>query len=448
MKTLNTIETERRPRLWTRNFTTINIATALGAIGGIAGGYAMAFLVYEETQSTFLAALLVAVRVVPGLLVPMLISPIMDRLPRKPFLVGGDAVAAVVYLTVGLWLRYNEFNYPTYLIFTLVLSCVWSVDELSYNSLFPKLIPKGLEEKGYAAASLLYPILTVVVMPLAAVMYRTVGAANILIFQAGFSLAAVITESTIKIKEEITPGTRFSLRQWTGDIKAAAAYLRREKGLLAMTVYSSTGGGMYAGQETVMIGFFSSAAGFSPELYAVFSAAEVVGRSIGGVIAYKKQIRKEKKYDFALGVYVVYDSMDASVLWLPYPLMLVNRAICGFLGAQSSVMRYAATQKYIPESMRARINAFQSIVFTAFEAVLTVAVGALGDVMDHRLVMTVCGVFCLAVCFATIVRRRKWVRKIYESESGESAADGKETAPADSEGEELSCNESLTPDNE
>jgi len=402
------------PRLWTRNFTTINVATALGAIGGIAGGYAMAFLVYEETRSTLLASILVAVRVIPGLLIPMFISPIMDRLPRKPFLVGGDAVAAAVYLAVGLWLRNNEFNYPTYLIFTLVLSCVWSVDELSYNSLFPKLIPKGLEEKGYAASSMLYPFLQVVVTPLAAVLYKTVGAANILIFQAGFSLAAVITESTIKIKEETVPGTRFSLRQWFGDVKAAAAYLRKEKGLLAMTLYSSTSGGMFGGQESVIIGFFSSAPGFAPEMYAVFSVAEVIGRSIGGLLAYKKQIKKERKYGFALGVYMTYDSMDAALLWLPYPLMLVNRGICGFLGAQSSVMRYAATQKYIPESMRARINAFQSIVFTAFEAVLTLAVGALGEVMDYRLVMTVCGVLCIAVCFATIVRRRRYVKRIYE----------------------------------
>ena len=108
--------------------------------------------------------------------------------------------------------------------------------------------------------------------------------------------------------------------------------------------------------------------------------------------------------------------MDAVLLWLPYPFMLVNRAICGFLGAQSSTMRYAATQKYIPESMRARINGFQSMVFLAFESVLTLAVGALGDIMDLRVVMTVCGAICLAVCFLTVVRRRGQVEKIYMTE--------------------------------
>ena len=402
--------------LWTRNFTTMSVASVFGAIGGIAGGYAMQFLVYKETGSTFLAALLVAVRILPGFLIPMLVSPLMDRLPRKPFLVGGDAAAAVIYLLGGLWLKFSSFNYGAYLVFTLVLSCMWSLDELAYDSFFPKLIPKGLEEKGYAAASMLYPIVNVVVMPLAGVLYKTVGVANILLGQAALSMLATLIESTIRVKEEVKPGTRFSVRQWWGDVRDAGKYLKKEKGILALTVYSGFGGGIFMGQETILVGFFSSAAGFNPLMYSWFTVAEVFGRSIGGVLAYKKQIRREKKYKFALGVYLVYDTMDAVLLWLSYPLMLVNRGICGFLGAQSSTMRYAATQKYIPESMRARINAFQSIVFLAFESVLALAVGGLGEIMDYRLVMTICGVACLAVCFLTVVRRKTYVEKSYMTE--------------------------------
>ncbi len=396
-------------KLWTRNFTTINVATVFGAIGGIASGYAMQFFVYNETGSTLLAAVLMAVRIVPGFLIPMLVAPIMDRLPRKPFLVGGDAAAAVIYGLGGLWLKFSDFNYGAYLAFTLLLSCVWSLDELAYNSFFPKLIPKGLEEKGYAASSMLYPLVNVLVMPLAAVLYKTVGVANIMLGQAVLSMIASLVESTIRIKEEVKPGSRFSLRQWGGDVKDAAAYLRKEKGILAFTLYSGVGGGIFTGVETILVAFFSA----SPVLYSWFSVAEVAGRSIGGFLIYKKPVKREKKYRFALGVYLTYDSMDAALLWLPYPLMLVNRAICGFLGAQSSTMRYAATQKYIPESMRARINGFQSIVFLIFESTLSLAVGALGDVMDLRVVMTICGLVCLATCFLTIVRRKKYVEKIY-----------------------------------
>ena len=74
-------------KLWTRDFTLLIAATAFGALGNIVGGFALSFLVYEETASTLASALIVALRMIPGLVIPLLLSPMMDRLPRKPFLV-------------------------------------------------------------------------------------------------------------------------------------------------------------------------------------------------------------------------------------------------------------------------------------------------------------------------------------------------------------------------
>ena len=113
-------------------------------------------------------------------------------------------------------------------------------------------------------------------------------------------------------------------------------------------------------------------------------------------------------------VYVVYETMDMLLLWLAYPLMLLNRAIAGFLGVNSAAMRQAAVQKYIPESLRARINAFQSMCIMAASSVLTVLMGMLGEWMDYRMVVTLSAGMTLLVCFATIFRRRKEIRKIYE----------------------------------
>lgn len=46
--------------LWTKNFTLMTSATALGAIGGIVSSFALSFLVFDETGSTLAAALIVA----------------------------------------------------------------------------------------------------------------------------------------------------------------------------------------------------------------------------------------------------------------------------------------------------------------------------------------------------------------------------------------------------
>ena len=87
---------------------------------------------------------------------------------------------------------------------------------------------------------------------------------------------------------------------------------------------------------------------------------------------------ERKRFGFLFGVYQTYELMDACLLWLPYPLMLVNRALCGFLGIQSATIRQAAVQRYIPDRLRARLNAYESLLCTAAGAVLSLAIGALG----------------------------------------------------------------------
>lgn len=90
--------------LWTRNFTLVTVATILGAAGGIAGNFALSFLVYDETKSTLAAALLLALQILPQVVIPMVAAPFMDRLPRKPFLVGGDVANGILYSLAGVYL--------------------------------------------------------------------------------------------------------------------------------------------------------------------------------------------------------------------------------------------------------------------------------------------------------------------------------------------------------
>ena len=144
--------------LWTKNFTLVTTASALGAIGGIAGGFALSFLVFDKTGSTLASSLILAIQLIPYFFIPLFVAPWMDRLPRKPFLAGGDLLNGVLYGLAGLYLMSGRFSYGTYLGFSLLLSCLGALDELAYNSFYPILIPEGMEEKGYTVSSMLYPV--------------------------------------------------------------------------------------------------------------------------------------------------------------------------------------------------------------------------------------------------------------------------------------------------
>lgn len=406
----------KEAKLWTRNFLLVILASAIGTVGAIAGGFALAFLVFDETGSTLASALIVAIQLLPHLLLPVLIAPFMDRLPRKSFLVAGDIANAVLLAGMGLWLLFFNFSYLGYLAVSLLLACIGAVDELAFTSIYPELIPKGAEQKGYAVSSMLYPVLKVIMTPLAAVLLDTLGVAWILIAQSGLSFAAAITESFIHLDEtERQHRTPYSLQAWAGDIREAVQYLKEERGLRSVYEYMAVTNGVASGFSPILVAFFRTFPGFTAAMYSAFSVVEFAGRTIGSVLQYRIKIPDKKKYGLVFFVYQVYESMDMCLLWLPYPLMLVNRGICGFLGSNSAILRSAAVQRYIPEKLRSRINAFDDVLITAGASVFSLMMGFLGEILDYRWCVTIGGAIAMLASWLLIWGRRKDVRRVYET---------------------------------
>lgn len=408
-------------KLWTRNFRLVILASAMGTLGSIAGGFALAFLVFDETGSTLASALIVAIQLIPNLLLPILIAPVMDRLPRKSFLVAGDAANAVLLAGMGIWLLLFDFSYVGYLAISLLLSCLGAIDELAFTSIYPELIPEGAEEKGYAVSSMLYPVLKVIMTPLAAVLLDTIGVAWILIAQSGLSLAAAVTESCIRLDEtERKQHTPYTPRAWIEDIREAVQYLKKERGLRSIYGYMAVTNGVSSGFSPIWVAFFRTFPGFTAAMYSAFSVVEFAGRTIGSAMQYRIKIPAKKKYGFTFFVYQFYEAMDMCLLWLPYPLMLINRGICGFLGSNSAILRSAAVQRYIPEKLRSRVNAFIGVLLTVGSSIFSLLMGFLGEILDYRWCVTIGGTVALLACWLLIWRRRSDVREVYEVGDGDS----------------------------
>lgn len=402
-------------KLWTRNFRLVIFASAIGTLGSIAGGFALAFLVFDETGSTLASALILAIQLIPYLLLPILIAPFMDRLPRKSFLVAGDVANAVLLAGMGIWLLFFDFSYMGYLAISLLLSCLGAVDELAFTSIYPELIPKGAEQKGYAVSSMLYPVLKVIMTPLAAVLLDTIGVPWILLAQSALSLTAAIVESHIRLDEtERKQDMPYSFGAWVEDIQEAVQYLKKARGLRSMYEYMAVTNGIANGFSPILVAFFRTFPGFTATMYSAFSVVEFAGRTIGSAMQYKIKIPERKRYSFTFFVYQFYEAMDMCLLWLPYPFMLLNRGICGFLGSNSAILRDTAVQRYLPEKLRSRVNAFNGVLLTIGSSIFSLLIGFLGEFLDYRLCVTIGGTVAMLACWILIWGRRKDVRKVYE----------------------------------
>ena len=181
----------------------------------------------------------------------------MDRMPRKPFLVCGDLLNGVLYAGAGVYLLLFRFSYIGYLCFSLLLATLSAFDQLAYNSIYPKLIPAGMEQKGYAVSAMLYPIVRVIMMPVATALYERLGVGLLLILQGGLSLLAALVESCIRIHEEKRlEGRRYTPSLWWEDMKEVARYFKEEKGLRSLYAYMAVTNGVATGYSPILMAFF------------------------------------------------------------------------------------------------------------------------------------------------------------------------------------------------
>ena len=399
--------------LWTKNFTIITLGTVISAVGGVAMGFALSFVVFDNTGSTMMMALFAAASSLPGIILPVLLSPYLDNFRRKPVIVGLDYLSAVIYLLFGLYLLKHSFSLPLYLLFSLLCGSIGSVYNLAYESLYPNLIPEGFAQKGYTVSGMLYPTVTMVMTPVASILYTRLGL-GILCLGEGLLLAAAATvETQIRVEEHTKPGGKFSFGDYLGDFKEGFRYLKKEKGLLRIYGYMPITQGISQATEPLIRAWFRTAPGLNLTMYALFTTAEFIGRTVGGLIHYKVQIPPEKRFSLAYLVYVTYNIMDTVLLWLGFPLMLLNRGICGFLGINSATLRESSVQNYLPDNMRAKVNAVFNMLYALVPTLLTLAVGALGEVMDYRLCVTLVSAAGLLPCYLIMWRGREDVKKVY-----------------------------------
>lgn len=98
--------------------------------------------------------------------------------------------------------------------------------------------------------------------------------------------------------------------------------------------------------------------------------------------------------------------------------MLLNRFICGGLGTTSATVRETAVQSYLPENIRARVNALFSAIFSIGSIIFQIFAGALGEVLPYRTVIILMGFISLAAVWILIVRPSEENRKVYEAVRG------------------------------
>lgn len=401
-------------KLWTKDFSCITLATILSVIGGEAMNLPISLLVFDETRSSFLAALVMICGMLPDVVLPVFIAPLIDKGGKKRWIVGLDILLVVIYAGMGAWISRHVFVFGVYLLFTLTVGMISVIYRLAYTAWYPDLIPYGMEQKGYAVSSTLYPLVTIIMSPIAAFLYESVSMEHIFFIVVGISLVSIFVESLIRENKKSSLNA-YTWRQYGADIREGFAYLKKEKGIRNIYMNMSVMQGTSEGMGIITQAFYQTQSYLSVTMLGFLISAEMIGRVFGGFLQYRKEIPAKKRYGFTKFVYLFYSVVDMFLLFLPYPAMLASRFVCGSLGISSATIRESAVQSYLPEQMRARVNAFFNVLFAVGGVSFQFLAGLLGQMIPYRAVALLLGSVTIGSMFFLIVLPVEENRPVFEA---------------------------------
>lgn len=422
-------------KLWDKNFTIIILGSLISMVGAAVSNFAFSLLVYDRTSSTFLFALMSVAGLLPQLFVPIIAGAVLDRHSRRKAIFIIDFIYTGMFLIITLLINADFFNYGVYLAVMFLMGCLSAFYNVAYDSYYPLLISKGNYSKAYSVSSLLYPIASTIMVPLAGWAYDYIGLTNLFAFTTCTFFITAVIETRMDGKEphldhsraelaqapQISPFKRFFI-----DLKFGINYLKKEKGLLTITAYFFCTMMTGAVLSTLYLPYFKntfatrdinifsfSFALTSTILYAIIMSANTLGRIFGGVVHYKFKLPVAIKYGIALAVYTTITLIDAVKLFLPAYVIIGLEIVSGMLAVTSFNIRISATQNYIPDNVRGRFNGIFMLITLGGSIIGQLAGGALGEIWDIRLIVLGAMVINFLGIIFIMYRGRSHVKKIY-----------------------------------
>jgi len=320
-----------------------------------------------------------------------------------------------IFLLTAYIVNIIGFKYYFYLGLSLILGIISSIYQLAYQAWFPDLIPIGFEQQGYAVSSSIYPTIMIIMSPVSAYLYKTLSISALFVIIGVLTIIAATFELFITNihNGEINKG--FDFQEYKSDLVGGFNFFKEEKGIRNIYTYMSITNGAANGLHLMVQAYFQTASFLTVTMLAFLRSAETVGRILGGIVQYKVDVPPEKRYGITKFVYIFYEIMDIILLYIPYPFMIANRFICGFLGMTSATLRETSVQSYLPSNMRAKVNAVFNVFMALSIIIFQIIAGYLGDRIGYRKVVVLLASFSLLAIFILIIKPTEENRKIYEA---------------------------------
>jgi len=406
-------------KLWTRNFTILTIGSLISALGNSAASVGFGILVYQQTGSPLTLAFFTIANIIPRIITGFIAGPFVDRHSRRKIIYRLDFLSSTLFLGISIILFTGYFQVIVFTLLASVFGIIDTIYQLAFMSMFPEVITKGNHSKAYSLSSLIWPLSAAIMAPIAAFLIETYvfGIAILMAFNAITHFLAASVESTMRL-EEILNQKEVKGFQFIEDLKEGFHYYRLEKGIFGIAILFAAFSFVYASQDLLRMPYFISSDVYTIQHFSFIISASSVGRILGGIIHYTFKYPPHKRYLIAVSVYFTVEFLSATMLYMPYVLMVTFSFIVGLLSVTSFNIRMTATQVYIPTQLRGRVNSTQNLLWNIGAIIGALVTGLFAEftTFDYRFIMLLTAIVSISAILLVPVRMNHEFKKIYNAD--------------------------------
>ncbi|MGL5594008.1 MAG: MFS transporter [Cetobacterium sp.] len=340
-----------------KNFIRLIIGSFISAIGSLGVNFLLSLYIFDNTKSINLLIFFNMMMLIPGTLVPLIIGPVVDSVNKKNIIINLDLIQFFIFLMITIFSKYSQFNYIFFLVLGLINISINTFYNIAFYAFIPDIVEKHDLQKVYSITSMMDPLIKVLIIPISIFLYTSFGIWIIFLINSLTYIIAVFIEKYISY--EYLPQKKehksFFIT-FMENTHETIKYLKKEKGIKNIYIYFMIGMFGYSSIANLLYPFFEKHNTFSIQNYSQVMVAASTGLIIGGILHYFIKIPSKNKYLIALSVYILINTINAIIVYLPFQLMIITYFLYGVLSINSYNIRQTTTQVYIDANIRGRIN--------------------------------------------------------------------------------------------
>ncbi|VVJ20565.1 Uncharacterised protein [Amycolatopsis camponoti] len=334
----------------------------------------------------FTVGLIAAASWVPWLVLGLPAGAWVDRLPRRPVLLGCDVVsaAALVSVPVAAWLGVLTV---AQLVLVAVLTGASSVlFSTAYRVYLPVLVAPADLPEGNAKLQGSEAVAQLAGRSLAGVLAQWAGAVAGLVVDAVTFLVSAGCLAAISVREPPRSAARrrSTLRREVAD---GLRWVAHDRYLRSLAVFGAVANVALTGYQAIQVVFFVRVVGVAPGAVGVLVAAPGAGGVLGAAVA----VRLARRWGSARSLLACLLTMTPLGLLIPLTtpgpglaLAAAGGVAVGAAVVAANVLAAGFRQTYPPPGVRGRVVATSSLLANGSSAAGALLAGALGSLAGPR----------------------------------------------------------------